>query len=183
MRCIAVMATPRIGKSRGDTRHATWDRGRGDRAFDGYASPQGKGEEALVRTLMTIGCVAVLLVGCVGGAGEVRWRYHEQYTRAQKNREALAGLHPGMPQSEVRAVMGEPEMVEEQPKGATWLYRTAVSSLAPTSPEADFTPLVFDEQKRLVGWGREALSTRGAPGPPQPLPAPGVSPEAPGPRQ
>ncbi len=119
----------------------------------------------------------------VGSAGEVRWRFHEQYTQAQKNREALAGLHPGMSQSEVKVVMGEPEMVEEQPTRAIWLYRTAVSSQAPASPEADFTPLVFDEQKRLVGWGREVLPTRGAPGPPPPLPPPGASPEAPGPRQ
>jgi outer membrane protein assembly factor BamE (lipoprotein component of BamABCDE complex) len=71
-----------------------------------------------VKIFMSIGCIAVLLVGCIGSAGEVRWRFHEQYTRAQKNREALAGLHPGMSQSEVKVGMGEPEMVEEQPTRA-----------------------------------------------------------------
>jgi hypothetical protein len=79
--------------------------------------------------------------------------------------------------------MGEPDMVEEQPTKAIWFYRTTVSSQAPTNPEADFTPLIFDAQKRLVSWGREILPMQGAPGPPPPLPAPGASPEVPGPRQ
>jgi outer membrane protein assembly factor BamE (lipoprotein component of BamABCDE complex) len=136
-----------------------------------------------VKTLMSIGCLAVFLVGCVGGAGEVRWRFHDQYMRAQKNREALASLHAGISQSEVQVIMGEPDMVEEQPTKAIWFYRTTVSSQAPTNPEADFTPLIFDEQKRLVSWGREVLPMQGAPGPPPPLPGPGASPEVPGPRQ
>ncbi len=118
-----------------------------------------------MRTLMSIGCLAVFLAGCLSGAGEFRWHFREQYMPAQQNREALANLHPGMSQAEVQVVMGEPEMVEGQPRGAIWFYRTAVGSQGPTSPDADFTPLVFDEQKRLLRWGREILPARGAPGP------------------
>ena len=91
---------------------------RGHRAIYDHASSQGKGEKALVRMLMSIGCVTVLLVGCVGRAGEVHWRYRDEDERAQKNRDALARLHPGMTESEVRAIMGEPEMIDEQPRRA-----------------------------------------------------------------
>jgi outer membrane protein assembly factor BamE (lipoprotein component of BamABCDE complex) len=125
-----------------------------------------------VRTLMSIWCLAVFLAGCSSGAGDIRWRFHEQYTRAQQNRQALANLHPGMSQAEVQVVMGEPEMVEGQPRRAIWFYRTAVSNQAPTGPEADFTPLVFDEQKRLVGWGREILPARAVQGAPSVLSTP-----------
>jgi outer membrane protein assembly factor BamE (lipoprotein component of BamABCDE complex) len=119
-----------------------------------------------VRTLMRISCLAVVLAGCLSGAGEVRWPFPDQYRRAQQHREALAHLHPGMSQAEVRVVMGDPEMAEGQPRRAIWLYRTAVSNQAPTGPEADFTPLVFDEQERLVGWGREVLPARAVLGAP-----------------
>ena len=125
-----------------------------------------------MRTFLSIGCLAILLAGCISGAGEVRWHFREQYMRAQQNREALANLHPGMSQSEVQVVMGEPEMVEGQPRRAIWFYRTAVSNQAPTGPEADFTPLVFDEQKRLVGWGREILPARAVLGAPAVLSTP-----------
>jgi hypothetical protein len=64
-----------------------------------------------------------------------------------------------MPQAEVHAVMGDPEASEGYAWGAAWLYRTAV----PTTPQgtaADWTPVVFNEQGILIGWGRHVLAER-----------------------
>jgi hypothetical protein len=43
-------------------------------------------------------CVGGLPVGCVGGSGELQWRFYDQYTSAPKHRQALADLRPGMSQ-------------------------------------------------------------------------------------
>jgi outer membrane protein assembly factor BamE (lipoprotein component of BamABCDE complex) len=109
-----------------------------------------------VRRLLSAGYVCMLLAGCVSGEGQFQWRYYEHYSVAQKNRQALANLRPGMSQEEVRTVMGEPEMVEAYPREAVWFYRTATSDVVEGSQEADFTPLFFDERQRLRRWGRTA---------------------------
>jgi len=132
-----------------------------------------------VKVLLGGGCFTLLLVGCISGAGEFQWRYHEQYTLSQKNHQALMNLRPGMSQSEVRAAMGEPQMVEGYPRETVWYYRTAATSFESNAaldaiamqkslrvqdlPErsgsgidTNFTPLVFDDQRGLVAWGRDA---------------------------
>jgi outer membrane protein assembly factor BamE (lipoprotein component of BamABCDE complex) len=73
-----------------------------------------------VKGLLRVGCVAVILAGCAGGAGELpgefRRPYHEAYTLSEKNRRALMNLSVGMSPDEVRAVMGDPQMVEQYPR-------------------------------------------------------------------
>jgi hypothetical protein len=123
-----------------------------------------------VKVLLGLGCLALLLAGCVSGAGEFQWRYHEDYTLSEKNRQALMNLNVGMSLDEVRAVMGEPQMVEESPNETVWYYRTGTTGLVssggamsgiPARPgrdeDIDFTPLVFDDRQRLMAWGKDVV--------------------------
>ena len=50
--------------------------------------------------------------------------------------------------------MGQPEISEGYEWGSAWLYRTAMTSGIYGTADSDFTPVVFDEKGKLVGWGR-----------------------------
>jgi len=113
-----------------------------------------------VKRLLGVGVLCMLLAGCVSGEGQFQWRYYQHYSAAQKNRQALANLRPGMSQEEVRTVMGEPEMVEAYPRETVWFYRTATMGVMEGSQEIDFTPLFFDERQRLKRWGRTTFPSR-----------------------
>jgi hypothetical protein len=132
-----------------------------------------------VKVLVGVGCLAVILAGCAGGAGEFRgefpWRYHEDYTLSEKNRQALMNLGVGMSPDEVRAVMGEPQMVEQYPNETVWYYRTGTAGVVsstvgmqglPDGPgrgtDINFTPLVFDDRQRLMAWGRDVVLPGGS---------------------
>jgi hypothetical protein len=130
-----------------------------------------------VKRLFGVGCFALLLAGCVSGSGEFQWRYHEQYTLSQKNREGLMNLRQGMSPGEVRALMGEPQMIEGYPRETVWYYRTATPGLESSTfldatavqwstrqqnlpgsgADTNFTPLVFNDRQRLVTWGKNAV--------------------------
>jgi hypothetical protein len=136
-----------------------------------------------VKALFSMGCLGLLLVGCVSGAGEFQWRYHEQYALSQKNRQGLMNLYTGMSPDEVRAVLGEPQMVEGYPRETVWYYRTATSGLESSTVfdttamqrtvrqqdlpgrglDTNFTPLIFNDRQRLVAWGRNAPLPRDFP--------------------
>jgi hypothetical protein len=91
-----------------------------------------------------------------------------------------------MSQDEVRTVMGEPQMVEGYPRETVWYYRTATGGLESSTVldttaaqrdvrrqdlpgrssrgvDTNFTPLVFDDQRHLVAWGRDATLPGGLP--------------------
>jgi hypothetical protein len=133
-----------------------------------------------VRVLVGVGCLAVILAGCAGGAGQFQgefpWRYHEDYTLSEKNRQALMNLSAGMSPDEVRAVMGEPQMVEQYPNETVWYYRTGTAGVvsstvgmqglpdgADRGTDINFTPLVFDDRQRLMAWGRDVVLPGGSP--------------------
>ena len=133
-----------------------------------------------MKGLLRVGCVAVILAGCAGGAGELhgefRRPYHEAYTLSEKNRRALMNLRVGMSPDEVRAVMGDPQMVEQYPRETVWYYRTGTADVVsrtsgmqglPDGPgrgtDSNFTPLVFDDRQRLTAWGREVVLPGGSP--------------------
>jgi hypothetical protein len=148
--------------------------------LDKYRERQEKGR---VKALFSVGCLGLLLVGCVSGAGQFQWRYHEQYTLSQKNRQGLMNLRQGMSLDEVRAVMGEPQMIEGYPRETVWYYRTATPGLESSTlldttamqrsvrqqdlpgrgADTNFTPLVFNDRQRLVAWGRNATLPRDFP--------------------
>jgi hypothetical protein len=123
-----------------------------------------------VKVLLGVGCLGLILAGCASGAGEFQWRYHEEYTLSEKNRQGLMNLSVGMSSDEVRAVMGEPQMVEEYSNETVWYYRTGTTGLVsstgglqglPDRPgrgtDINFTPLVFDDRQRLMAWGKDVV--------------------------
>jgi hypothetical protein len=123
-----------------------------------------------VKGLLGVGCLVLILAGCAIGAGEFQWRYHEDYTLSEKNRQALMNLSVGMSPDEVRAVMGEPQMVEDYPNETVWYYRTGTTGLVssgggmsglPDRPgrgeDIDFTPMIFDDRQRLIAWGKDVV--------------------------
>jgi hypothetical protein len=141
------------------------------RAPGGEALQQsGREEKRGVKVLLGVGCVALVLAGCAGGGGQFQWEYHQAYGLSEKNRQALMNLQVGMSPDDVRAVMGEPQMVENYPDETVWYYRTGTAGLVggsgmmsglPDRPgkgqDLDFTPLVFDTQQRLTVWGKDAV--------------------------
>jgi hypothetical protein len=124
-----------------------------------------------MRVLFSVGCLALFLTGCVGGSGEFQWGFRDQYNLAQKNRRAVANLRTGMSQDEVRTLMGEPEMAETYPREAIWFYRTDLTGGVQASVDADFTALIFNDQRRLTGWGKGIF-----PGGPGRIPMAGTQP-------
>jgi outer membrane protein assembly factor BamE (lipoprotein component of BamABCDE complex) len=118
-----------------------------------------------VKALFSVGCFSLLLTGCVNGAGEFQWRYHDQYTLSERNRRSIADLRTGMSEGEVRALLGEPEMVEGYPRETVWYYRTDLRAGPFVSADTDFTPLIFNDKMRLSAWGKEASAGRRSPAP------------------
>jgi hypothetical protein len=145
-----------------------------------YRGSSGGERRGRVKVLVGVGCLAVILAGCAGGAGEFQgqfpWRYHEDYTLSEKNRRALMNLRAGLSPDEVRAVMGEPQMVEQYPNETVWYYRTGTAGVvsstvgmqglpdgADRGTDINFTPLVFDDRQRLMAWGRDVVLPGGSP--------------------
>ena len=70
------------------------------------------------------------------------------------NNKTLLTLKIGMSQEQVLQQMGQPERSEGYQWGSALLYRTAMTSGIYGTADNDFTPVVFDENAKLVGWGR-----------------------------
>jgi hypothetical protein len=76
----------------------------------------------------------------------------------ERNTHNLARLQAGLFEEYVENIMGPPQRLEGHPWGRVWLYRTALTKQVRTTPETDFTPLVFNRSGILVGWGRDFLT-------------------------
>ena len=103
-------------------------------------------------------CVAIRCIGCAsiimpGGPSDRQIR-----AMIERNNRNLLRLQVGMFQEYASDIMGEPQRLEVYSWGRAWLYRTAMTSGARGTPEADLTPLVFDQRGVLLGWGRDFLS-------------------------
>jgi hypothetical protein len=72
-----------------------------------------------------------------------------------RNTRNLHRLQADLFEEHVLDIMGPPQRVEGYPWGTVWLYRTALTKGARTTPESDYTPLVFDRRRILLGWGRD----------------------------
>jgi outer membrane protein assembly factor BamE (lipoprotein component of BamABCDE complex) len=112
----------------------------------------------------------LLLAGCTSEAGEFQWGYPEEYSLSERNRQALMNLRQGMSLDEVRAMMGEPQMVDQYPSETIWYYRTRPTGLMSSTAgqqdfpnrsgrgaDTNFTPLVFDDRQHLVAWGKDVV--------------------------
>jgi len=95
-----------------------------------------------------------LICGCVGSPVHMTMKYSQVQSIIEKNNEALLNLRLGMVPDQIREIMGKPERSEGYTGGAVWLYRTAMTSGIYGSADSDFTPVVFDLNQKLVGWGR-----------------------------
>jgi hypothetical protein len=82
-----------------------------------------------------------------------------------RNTRNLHRLQPDLFEEHVSDIMGPPQRVEGYPWGTVWLYRTALTTGVRTTPTTDFTPLVFDRRRILLGWGRDFLATHLGRGP------------------
>ncbi len=104
--------------------------------------------------------LALFTAGCVGSPVHSTLKYNEIQAEIEKNNSALLGLKIGTRQKEVRTIMGDAERSEGYPWGSAWLYRTAMTSGVYGTADADFTPVVFDSDGILVGWGRNFFTER-----------------------
>jgi len=98
--------------------------------------------------------IGLLLTGCVGGPLHSTFTYDSVKKTIAKNNAALIKLKTGIMQKEVQNIMGQPERSEGYPWGSAWLYRTAMTSGIYGTADSDFTPVMFDKNGILHGWGR-----------------------------
>ena len=100
----------------------------------------------------------LLFAGCVGSPIHSTLTYDSVKKTINRNNAALMKLKAGMSQNEVRSIMGEPERCEGYPWGSAWLYRTAmtqgINGSIYGSVDADCTPVMFNKNNILQGWGR-----------------------------
>lgn len=98
--------------------------------------------------------IGLLLGGCVDSPVHRTVKYNSVQGTMKRNNNALMSLSVGMSREEVRKTMGDPERSEGYGWGSAWLYRTAMTSGIYGTADSDFTPVVFDKDGKLVGWGR-----------------------------
>lgn len=100
----------------------------------------------------------LVFASCVGSPLHSTLTYDSVRKTINRNNAALMKLKAGMNQNEVRSIMGEPERSEGYPWGSAWLYRTAmtkgVNGGIYGSTDSDYTPVMFDKNSILQGWGR-----------------------------
>ena len=106
---------------------------------------------AIALSLMLSGCCS----GFVGSPVHSTRTYNRVQGVISRNNENLITLGIGMTQEQaMQSMMGKPERSEGYQWGSVWLYRTAMTSGIYGTADSDFTPVVFDENRKLVGWGR-----------------------------
>jgi outer membrane protein assembly factor BamE (lipoprotein component of BamABCDE complex) len=108
------------------------------------------------KTLLIIGLL--VLGGCVGSPVHSTLTYGSVKKTVNRNNTALMKLKAGMSQNEVQVIIGKPERNEGYPWGSVWLYRTAmtlgINGSIYGSVDADYTPVMFNNEGVLQGWGR-----------------------------
>lgn len=120
--------------------------------------------KSYVKAIIILSLSAVLFYGCVGSPIHSSLTYSSVQSTIKKNNSSLVNLETGMSQDSVRSILGEPERSEGYLWGTAWLYRTAMTkgTLGGIygSIDADFTPVIFDQNKVLIGWGRNFYDQR-----------------------
>lgn len=104
--------------------------------------------------LLYIAFLGFILVGCIGSPVHSTVTYNRVQSIIKQNNENLLLMKIGMTQKETRELMGAPERSEGYVWGSAWLYRTAMTSGIYGTSDSDFTPIVFDPDGKVVGWGR-----------------------------
>jgi hypothetical protein len=94
------------------------------------------------------------MIGCVGSPIHQTTHYNSVQSTISENNAHLLQLQVGMSRADVLARMGPPEQSEGYRWGTVLLYRTAMTSGIYGTADADLTPVVFDSEAMLIGWGR-----------------------------
>src|SRR5208337_5320142 len=102
---------------------------------------------------VTFGCL-MFISACVGSPVHRTITYNHVQETITKNNHDLLSLKIGMKQQDVDQLLGDPERSEGYKWGTVWMYRTAMTSGIYGTADADFTPVVFDNEGILKGWGR-----------------------------
>lgn len=96
----------------------------------------------------------LVLTGCVGSPIHSTLKYDAVQNQMKRNNRNLLNLKAGLTSEQVIEVMGKPERSEGYPWGSAWLYRTAMTSGIYGTADSDFTPVMFNSEGQLIGWGR-----------------------------
>ena len=104
--------------------------------------------------LITLFTVLGLLfsVGCSSTTFDLVLR-----SQAESNNRGLLMLKLGMNKDDVYKVMKTPDNSEGFEWGTVWIYRTSANNSVRYKGALDesFTPVVFDRDDKLIGWGRQ----------------------------
>lgn len=103
---------------------------------------------------LSLFCVLLTGSGCVGTLIHETITYNKLQSIIKQNNENLLLMKIGKSKDEVRKLMGPPERSEGYDWGSAWLYRTAMTSGIYGTSDSDFTPIVFDQDGKVIGWGR-----------------------------
>ena len=108
--------------------------------------------------------LTLIVPGCVGSPVHSTLKYGSVQRAIKRNNNNLMELKAGMSKEQVRSIMKDPERSEGYPWGSAWLYRTAItkgiSGGIYGTVDSDYTPVVFNDEGNLVGWGRNFLIER-----------------------
>lgn len=97
---------------------------------------------------------AILFAACALAAlvSSCQWFVQGEIDR---NTENLAKLRVGMSKDEVKGVMGEPLTKESYNIPNVWFYYTRPRWQDGVATRDECTPVVFDEDGQLAGWGNQ----------------------------
>ena len=101
-----------------------------------------------------------LLSGCsTPASGPFNFALKSEVAENNKN---LLFLKLGMTPDDVFKVMGTPDASEGFDWGVVWIYRTGMAHSVTFKGALDenFTPVVFNEDGKLVGWGRQVYISK-----------------------
>jgi outer membrane protein assembly factor BamE (lipoprotein component of BamABCDE complex) len=94
-----------------------------------------------------LACLALALFAC-------SCQYFVQ-DEMDRNKSNLAKLRVGMDKAEVKEIMGEPLIKEVYDTPDVWYYYVQPRWQDGAATRDECAPVVFDEDGRLAGWGKE----------------------------
>jgi hypothetical protein len=108
----------------------------------------------MLKLFFVVCCLAVIAAGCVGSPVHSTIKYNSVQSTINENNEKLLRMKIDASQEDVVQLMGRPERSEGYAWGSAWLYRTAMTSGIYGTADSNFTPVVFGQDRKVVGWGR-----------------------------
>jgi len=100
------------------------------------------------------------LCGCFGGKGSNP--YSEVDEKVEDNTKNLMSLAVGMTKGQVFDLVGIANIVEGYDWGSVWKYKTrkggGARTLADKAVDQTYTPVVFDNTDRVIGYGDKFYS-------------------------